>query len=183
MPDKPRQKIVQTVKDYGKRLFGFIRGRVKSDEDAEDILQEVWYQLSNAVNIDEIEQMSGWLFQVARNKIIDRYRKKTPDLLEESGRTDEDSDFDVMDMLLADEGNPETEYIREVFWRELFVALEELPENQRQVFVWNELEDMTLQQIADKTGENLKTVISRKGYAVKHLRKKLETIYYELLNY
>ena len=182
MPNKPRQKIVQTVKDYGKRLFGFIRGRVKSDEDAEDILQEVWYQLSNTVNIDEIEQMSGWLFQVARNKIIDRYRKKTPGLMEENSGTDEDGDFGMMDMLLADEANPETEYTREVFWRELFVALEELPENQRQVFVWNELEDTTLQEIADKTGENLKTVISRKGYAVKHLRKKLETIYYELLN-
>jgi RNA polymerase sigma factor (sigma-70 family) len=183
MTDKPRQKVVQTVKEYGKRLFGFIRGRVKSDEDAEDILQDVWYQLSNVVNVDEIEQMSGWLFQVARNKIIDRYRKKTPDSLEDLSYEDDEGEFNVMDILLADNGNPETEYIREVFWRELFAALEELPENQRQVFVWNELEDLTLQEIADKTGENLKTIISRKGYAMKHLRKRLETLYNDLLNF
>lgn len=183
MTDKPRQKVVHAVKEYGKRLFGFIRGRVKSDEDAEDILQDVWYQLSNVVNVDEIEQMSGWLFQVARNKIIDRYRKKTPDSLEDLSYEDDEGEFNVMDILLADNGNPETEYIREVFWRELFAALEELPENQRQVFVWNELEDLTLQEIADKTGENLKTIISRKGYAMKHLRKRLETLYNDLLNF
>ncbi|MDJ1495500.1 sigma-70 family RNA polymerase sigma factor [Cytophagaceae bacterium DM2B3-1] len=183
MVDKPRQKIVQTVKDYSKRLFGFIRGKVKSDEDAEDILQDVWYQLSNAVNIDEIEHMSGWLFQVARNKIIDKHRKKTPEALEEMGYEDEEGNFSIMEILLANDTNPETEYIRDAFWKELFVSLEELPEKQRQVFVWNELEDMTLQEIADKTGENLKTIISRKGYAVKHLRKKLEMLYSEFLNY
>lgn len=183
MVDKPTQKIVQTVKDYSKRLFGFIRGKVKSDEDAEDILQDVWYQLSNAVNIDEIEHMSGWLFQVARNKIIDKHRKKTPDALEEMGYEDEEGNFSIMEILLANDTNPETEYIRDAFWKELFISLEELPEKQRQVFVWNELEDMTLQEIADKTGENLKTIISRKGYAVKYLRKKLEMLYSEFLNY
>jgi len=76
--DPPRQKIVQTVKDYGKRLFRFIRGKVRSDEDAEDILQEVWYQLSHSVNVNEIGQMSSWLLRVARNKIIDKYRRHTP---------------------------------------------------------------------------------------------------------
>jgi RNA polymerase sigma factor (sigma-70 family) len=86
-------------------------------------------------------------------------------------------------MLLAGETNPETEYIRELFWQELFAALEELPENQRQVFIWNELEDMTLQQIADRTGEKLKTIISRKGYAVKHLRQRLKLLYKDFLTY
>jgi RNA polymerase sigma factor (sigma-70 family) len=183
MAERPGQKIIQTVKDYGKRLFGFIRGRVKSDEDAEDILQEVWYQLSNVVDVNEIEQMSGWLFQVARNKIIDKYRKKTPDSLDGMLYEDEEGEFTLKSILLADDTNPETEYLREVFWAELFAALQELPENQRQVFIWNELEDMTLQQIADQTGVSLKTIISRKGYAVKHLRQRLEALYNDFLNY
>lgn len=183
MADKPRQNIVQAVKDYGNRLYGFIRGKVNTDEDAEDILQDVWYQLSNAVKANEIEQMSGWLFTVARNKITDKYRKQTTYSLEEQSYEDEDGEFNLGEILLIEDSNPETEYLKELFWKELFTALEELPENQKQVFVWNELEDMTLQQIADRTGENLKTVISRKGYAVKHLRKRLETIYHEILNY
>ncbi len=183
MADQPRQKIVQIVKDYGNRLFRFIRGRVKSDEDAEDILQEVWYQLNNALNVGEIEQVSGWLFRVARNKIIDKRRKKKPDSLEDFSFVDEEGETLFKDFLLADDTNPETALLRELFWQELFVALETLPENQRQVFVWNELEDMTLQQIADKTGEKLKTIISRKGYAVKHLRQRLDTFYKEFLSY
>ncbi len=183
MADKPRQTILQAVKEYGSRLYGFIRGKVNTDEDAEDILQDVWYQLSNAVNADEIEQMSGWLFTVARNKITDKYRKQTTYSLEEQGYEDEDREFNFEEILIIEDSNPETEYLKELFWKELFIALDELPENQKQVFVCNELEDMTLQQIADKTGENLKTIISRKGYAVKHLRKRLETIYNEILNY
>ncbi|SDJ80791.1 RNA polymerase sigma factor, sigma-70 family [Catalinimonas alkaloidigena] len=180
--EPPGQKTVQIVSDYGKRLFRFIRGRVKSDEDAEDILQEVWYQLSNVVNLDEIEQMSGWLFRVARNKIIDRSRKRTPEALEDFRYQDEDGDFSFKEILLADTTNPELEFLRDAFWEELFAALDELPENQRQVFIWNELEDMTLQQIADQTGEKLKTIISRKGYAVKHLRRRLASLYNEFLS-
>lgn len=184
MANKNGSNIISTIKDYSKRLFGFIRGRVDSDEDAEDVLQDVWYQLSNVVNLDEIERMSGWLHQVARNKIIDRQRKKKPDLLDDYD-TDEDGDsLGIKEILLADDyENPETKYLRDIFWKELFAALEELPEAQREVFVWNELEDMTLQQIADKTGQNLKTIISRKGYAVKHLRSRLQTLYNELLTY
>ena len=179
----PRQKIVQTVKDYGKRLFRFIRGKVRSDEDAEDILQEVWYQLSHSVNVNEIEQMSSWLFRVARNKIIDKYRRKSPLPLDVPAYDEDEGAFLLKELLLTDPADPETEYFREVFWQALFAALEELPENQRQVFVWNELEEMTLQEIADKTGQNLKTIISRKGYAVKHLRKRLEVLYRDYFNY
>lgn len=182
MAPKAGNNIVTTIKEYGKRLFGFIRGKVNSDEDAEDVLQDVWYQLSNAVNLDEIEQMSGWLHQVARNKIIDRQRKKTPELMDDF-ETDDNS-FNFQEILLADDtDNPETQFLRDVFWKELFAALEEMPEKQRQVFVWNEMEDLTLQQIADQTGENLKTIISRKGYAVKHLRNRLQDLYTELLTY
>lgn len=181
--DSPSKKVIQTVKDYGNRLFGFIRGRVKTDEDAEDILQDVWYQLSHAVNAEDIGQMSGWLFKVARNKIIDKHRKKSTVSLDDFSADTEDGEYFYKDLLLMNDTDPEEEYLREVFWVELFSALDELPENQRNVFVWNELEDMTMQEIADKTGEKLKTIISRKRYAVKHLREKLESLYNDLLNY
>jgi RNA polymerase sigma factor (sigma-70 family) len=120
---------------------------------------------------------------VARNKIIDKYRRKTPLPLDVPAYDEGEGAFLLKEMLLADPADPETEYFREVFWQALFAALEELPENQRQVFVWNELEEMTLQEIAGKTGQNLKTVISRKGYAVKHLRKRLEGLYRDYFNY
>lgn len=177
------ENIVGAVKNYGKRLFGFIRNKVRSDEDAEDILQDVWYQLSKVVNLSEIEQISGWLYQVARNKITDKYRKKTTSTFGEFGFEDEEGEWSFTDFLPADVPTPGTEELRELFWEALFVALDELPENQRQVFVWNELEDITLQEIADKTGENLKTIISRKRYAVKHLRKRLENLYNEFINF
>jgi len=183
MEEIPRHNIVQTVKEYGRNLFGFIRKKVNSDEDAEDILQDVWYQLSKVLNIDEIETMSGWLYQVARNKIIDKYRRKSTTSLEDSFDDNDDTSFNLQDILLVESFNPETEALKELFWKELFVALDELPENQRQVFIWNELEDMTLQQIADHTGEKIKTIISRKGYAVKHLRRALASIYNEILFY
>jgi RNA polymerase sigma factor (sigma-70 family) len=183
MSETRNQRIGDTVRSYSNRLFGFIRGRVNSDEDARDILQDVWYQLSNVVNLDEISQLSGWLFQVARNKITDKYRKKKTLSIEDYEFLDEEGVWDFREILLADSNDPEIQQLREVFWDELLSALEELPENQRQVFVWNELEDMTLQEIADKTGEKLKTIISRKGYAVKHLRNRLEYLYNDFLNY
>jgi len=182
MAGPSKQNIVKTITDYGKGLFSFIRGRVKTEEDAEDILQDVWYQLSNVVDIDDIEQMSGWLFRVAKNKIIDKYRKKSPGALEDLEYENEDGGFDFNDILLADDDDPESVYLKELFWQELFIALDELPEAQRRVFVWNELEDKTLQQIADETGDNLKTIISRKGYAVKYLRQRLETFYNDFFN-
>lgn len=177
------QHIVETVSNYGKRLFGFIRGKVNSDEDARDILQDVWYQLSNVVNLDEIQQISGWLFSVARNKITDKYRKKSTESIEDLDYLDEGEDTDIREILFSANDDPAMKQLREVFWEELFTALDELPEKQRQVFIWNELEDMTLQEIADKTGENLKTIISRKGYAMKHLRNKLENLYEEFITY
>jgi len=179
---QPNQKIIETVKAYSKRLFAFIRGKVSSDHDAEDILQDVWYQLAGAADPDEIEQMSGWLFKVARNKIIDRHRKRKTESIEDHTFESDDGEIFVKTMLLQEGNDPESEYLKEVFWQEVFSALDDLPEKQRQVFIWNELEDMTLQQIADKTGKKLKTIISRKGYAVKHLRKKLEDLYVDLFD-
>lgn len=182
MPDKSKNNITQTVKQYGSKLMGFIRGRVNSSEDAEDILQDVWFQFANLTNIDEIENVSGWLYFVARNKITDSYRKKKPSSLENMGYDNGDEDnFSIKDVLLSDDSNnPELAFYKEFFWEELMAALNELPENQRQAFVLNELEEITLQQIAEIQEENIKTVISRKGYAVKHLRKRLKHLYTEL---
>ena len=180
---RQQQNIIQTIKEYGRQLFGFIRSRVGTEEDAEDILQDVWFQLSSLPEVEAIESVSGWLYRVAKNKIIDRSRKKQTRSLEEFATEDEEVSFHMPDLLLADEPAPETEHLRQLFWEELFAALKELPEKQRTVFVLNELEDMTLQQIADKEGENLKTVISRKRYAVQHLRNRLEKLYKEIINY
>jgi RNA polymerase sigma factor (sigma-70 family) len=169
-----QQSIINIIQSYGKRLFNFIRSRVQNDEDAEDILQDVWYQLTSIIDAQPIEQISSWLYRISRNKIIDNKRKHRPLLYEDFAYEDENGETVLPEGLLEDSLNPEKEYesayIREIF----FSALSELPEKQRQVFVWNELEDLTLQEIADKTGENIKTIISRKRYAVARLRELLK---------
>lgn len=181
MPESRKKNIASIVSDYGRRLFRFVRGRVNSEEDAEDIMQDIWYQLSRLTNLDDLENAGAWLYRVARNKISDLYRRRQPDDLEQYGYEDEEGEWQFKDILLMDtSGDPDLALFKDLFWRELLAALDELPENQRQVFILNELEDLTLQEIADQTGENLKTIISRKGYAVKHLRKKLAYLYQEL---
>lgn len=181
MEEKPKNTISSTVSKFGKGLTSFVRGKVNSSEDAEDVLQDVWYQLSNFSNIDDIESMSGWLFQVAKNKITDLYRKKKPEALENYSYENDEGEFSFKEILLLDDSeNPDLALFKELFWSELLKALDELPENQKQVFILNEIEDLTLQEIADQTNENIKTIISRKGYAVKYLRKKLNYLYQEL---
>jgi RNA polymerase sigma factor (sigma-70 family) len=176
------QYVKQTVKDYGKRLFSFIRSRVNTNEDAEDILQDVWYQLS-IINSGSIEQLGAWLYRVAQNKIIDRYRKQKPEAIEDYSYEDEDGEMNFKEILLQDEEDDvELKYLKKLFWEELFTALGELPEAQRKVFVLNELEDKTFQEIADETGENIKTLISRKRYAVFYLRERLSILYEEIVN-
>jgi RNA polymerase sigma factor (sigma-70 family) len=179
--DKPKQNIIEAVRDYGRRLFYFIRGRVASDEDAEDILQDVWFQFTNVMNSEPIEQTSAWLYRVARNRIIDKYRKVEPDSLEEMLGDDEKNEFDFRELLLAGDEDPETEHLRNLFCEQLFAALDELPEEQKQVFVLNELEDISFNEIALRTGEKINTLISRKRYAVLHLRKRLEQLHKEIL--
>ncbi|HTB05986.1 MAG TPA: sigma-70 family RNA polymerase sigma factor [Bacteroidia bacterium] len=183
LSEEKSQNIIQVVQDYGKRLFSFIRGRVNTDEDAQDILQDVWYQFSNVAETEPIEQVSSWLFTVARNRITDKYRKQKMQSLEDFVYEDEDGEVNYKDILLMDKVTPEDEQLKHVFWEELFKALDELPEEQKQVFVWNELDDMTFREISEKTGENIKTLISRKRYAVAHLRARLQTLHNELLNY
>ena len=182
MSQTERDNIIgETVKNYGGKLLSFIRPKVRNTEDAEDILQEVWYQFSNLTNIGEIVNIGGWLYRVSNNKIIDKYRKKTTDNLEDFVYEDEEGSFTVKDILLLDDSeNPELLAFREEVWKELFAALEELPENQRLVFVENEIEGKKLQEIADEQGENIKTIISRKNYAVKHLRKRMVILYKDL---
>jgi RNA polymerase sigma factor (sigma-70 family) len=182
MAETAKQNIVGTISEYGKRLFGFIRSKVRSEEDAEDLLQDVWYQFSNLSNINEIESVSGWLYQVARNKVTDFYRKKKSTSIEDYTYENEDGELNFKEILLADESDPASKLFKEVFWEELMAGLDELPPNQREVFILNELEDMTLQEIADKTNESIKTIISRKSYAVKHLRKRLSNLYNEFNN-
>jgi len=174
------QGILYAVQNYGKRLQSFIRSRVKNDQDAEDILQDVWVQLSCIIDTEPIDQLSAWLYRVSRNKIIDKSRKHKTLSLEDFGYEDEDGEMVFPEAILSDSLEHETEFDREYIREHYLKALSELPEKQRQVFIWNELEGLTLQQIADKTGESIKTIISRKRYAVAQLQKKLQPIYNEL---
>src|ERR1700712_5678556 len=184
MPEDKNSHIIHTIRSYGKSLLGFIRRRVNSDADAEDILQDVWYQFSSVINSQPIEQTGAWLYKVATNKITDKHKKKSETLLDDMlVGSDEDPDDDGTDfkaILLTEASTPETEYLRNLFWEELFIALDELPETQRQVFIWQELEDKPFEEIAKLTGENVNTLISRKRYAVLHLRKRLKQLYKEI---
>jgi RNA polymerase sigma factor (sigma-70 family) len=176
------ESIKTTIKSYGKKLYSFIRNRVGTNEDAEDILQDVWYQLSN-LDSGLPEQIGAWLYRVAQNKIIDKYRKQKPDSIEDYSYEDEEGEMNFRDILLSDESDDaETGYLKKLFWEELLEALSELPNVQREVFVKNEIEDMKLKDIADETGESIKTVISRKRYAVIYLRERLRSLYEEIIN-
>jgi RNA polymerase sigma factor (sigma-70 family) len=182
MPEDRNSHILQTIKSYGKNLLSFIRGKVKSDADAEDILQDVWYQFSSVINAGPIEQTGAWLYKVANNKITDKHRKKSESLLDDmvSGSSDDADEDDLTDfksILLTESNTPETEYLRNLFWEQLFFALDELPAKQRQVFIWNELEDISFAEMAEMTGDNIQTLVSRKRYAVIHLRDRLKELY------
>jgi RNA polymerase sigma factor (sigma-70 family) len=179
-----KNNIASVIGRFGKRLMGFIRQRVGNEADAEDILQDVWYQLTLAVDTTPIEQMSGWLFAVARNKIIDRYRKKQPESLDHLLRLSEgEGGSELAGLLLDNSGNPETAHLRALFWQELQNALDQLPEEQRAVFIWNELGELSFREIAELTGENVNTLLSRKRYAVLHLRDRLLALYHDIIEH
>jgi len=179
MHEDKNSYLLKTIQDYGKGLLSFISRRVNSNEDAQDILQDIWYQLSLVVNTSPVEQTGAWLYRVARNKITDKYRKHSESLLDDIF-SDEEEEPDYSTLLYPDSATPETEYLRNLFWEQLFAALDELPVEQKQVFVWQELEDVPFQEIADRTGINVQTLVSRKRYAVLHLRKRLKQLYDEL---
>lgn len=182
MSADPKQNITQIINTYSKRLMGFIRKRVARQADAEDILQDVFYQLVQTVK--PIEDAGAWLFAVTRNKITDQQRKHKPDLFSDIYSDEEDEeDMDWKAILFDNSSNPETEYMRAFFWEELNNSLHELPVEQREVFVLNELEGVPFKEIAAETGETVNTLLSRKRYAVLHLRNKLKVLHDELLNY
>jgi RNA polymerase sigma factor (sigma-70 family) len=182
MTAEQKNNITRVINDYSRRLLGFIRKRVKNDADAQDILQDVFYQFIG--NTKPIEQVTAWLFTVARNKITDRQRKHRPEALEDLyGTDDNDTSFDWTELFLDNSDNPETEYLRTLFWEALNNALDELPPEQRQVFVLNEIDGVPFKEIAAQTGETVNTLLSRKRYAVLHLRERLRGLKDELLNY
>ena len=183
MSEERNNNITSTIKDISKRLFGFIKQRVASTEDAEDILQDVFYQFAG--NTEPIEQAGSWLYRVARNKITDSYRKQKLPLADDIlGSADGDDDMiDWKEMLLASDENPETAYLRNLFWEALQQALDELPAEQRTVFVQNEIDGVPFKDIEQQTGVSVATLISRKRYAVLHLRNRLSVLKNELLNY
>lgn len=183
MTSERNNNITRIIKSIRKQLLGFIKQRVNNSEDAEDILQDVFYQLAGST--EPIEQVTGWLYKVARNKITDNYRKKKLPLADDilnSWQTNDEL-FDWKEYLLADDGNPETEYLRNLFWEALQKALEELPPEQRDVFIQNEMEGIPFKDIEQQTGVSVATLISRKRYAVLHLRDRLSILKDELLNY
>lgn len=172
------EDITESVQKNRNRLFGFIRNRVNSDEDAEDILQEVWYQLSRIISLDEIENLSAWLFRVARNRITDFYRKSGEESYDNWLEGEEGMGW--REILFGVPENGIDEMYKELFWDTLMSALDELPEKQKEAFVKTELEGLKLKDLAEERGESIKTITSRKAYAVKHLRKRLKELYDEL---
>ena len=182
MTESKANSITAIVKDYRRRLLGFIRKRVTNEADAEDILQDVFYQLLG--NKEPIDQVASWLFTVARNKIIDSKRKKQPLATDFLFSNTEDVEMgEWMDILMDDSSNPETVYLRNLFQETLKEALNELPEEQKQAFVLNELDGIPFKKISDETRIPVNTLISRKRYAVLYLREKLAVLHDALKNY
>lgn len=183
MSTDQKRAITRVVNDAGRRLMRFIRARVSSDADAEDVLQDVWQQLITSLDAGPVEQVGAWLYTVARNRIIDRSRRARTTSLDALVEADDDpTDVELAEFLLRDDKTPATEHLRNVFWEQLHAALSELPEAQRQVYVWHELEGLSFQDIAEFTGENVNTLLSRKRYAVLHLRNRLAAVRDEFLS-
>ena len=179
------ERLTETIGREQGRLRNFIRRRVADEADAEDILQEVFYELIEAYRLTKpIEQVGAWLYRVARNRIIDRFRKKKPKPFSAAGDPgDEGGDSLSIEELLPslDEG-PEAAYARGILFEELDAALDELPEEQREVFVAHEIQGISFKEISAETGVGISALLSRKHYAVLHLRRRLQSIYDEFVN-
>lgn len=180
----PQITVSDVILKEGNRLFNFIRKRVKSNLDAEDILQDVYFQLAKISNeINSIERMSAWLFQIARNKITDNYRKKKNvnfSELSKVGNEDEGTMF--FEDFISDEGDLQDDLLtRDLVWEVLEESLDELPAEQREVFEMHEFEGMPFKKISEITGVQVNTLLSRKRYATVFLREKLNEVYNELI--
>jgi RNA polymerase sigma factor (sigma-70 family) len=173
------------LKERGK-LLGFIRSRVSNVEEAEDILQDVFYQfVSGFKDIQSLDRVTSWLYSVARNKIIDRYRRDAarPQRTDfEVGAGHDDGTPLTLQEILPDlDSTPESAMIREAIWDEITDALAELPADQREIFIQNEMEERSFREISEETGVSINTLLSRKRYAILALRKRLQTFYDEML--
>src|SRR5271167_905947 len=175
------RRITEAVKQEQSRLRNFIRRRVPDPADAEDILQEVFYELVEANRLlMPIEHVTGWLFRVARNRITDLFRKKKPESFSDAAVVnDEEELLQSEDLLPSPDAGPDALYARSVLLDELGFALDELPEEQRDVFVGHEIEGRSFKEMAAETGVSVNTLLSRKRYAVLHLRERLQSIYDE----
>ena len=180
MTEQERQ-ISEIVAEERSRLRNFIRRRVPDPSDAEDIVREVFYELVEANRLlMPIEHVTGWLFRVARNRITDLFRKKKPGTFSDAAIVDEDGEaLRIEDLLPSPDAGPEALYFRSVLLDELELAIDELPEEQREVFVAHELEGRSFKEMAAETGVNVNTLLSRKRYAMRHLRERLQDVYDE----
>jgi RNA polymerase sigma factor (sigma-70 family) len=175
------QRISEVVKRERSRLLNFIRRRVADPGDAEDILQDVFYRLVEANRLlMPIEHVTGWLFRVARNRITDLFRKREPENFSDVVAHDDD-ELGFEDLLPSPEAGPEALYARRLLLDELEFALDELPEEQREVFVAHELEGRSFKELAAQSGVSMNTLLSRKRYAVLHLRERLQRVYDEFV--
>jgi RNA polymerase sigma factor (sigma-70 family) len=176
------QRLTEVVKREQSRLRNFIRRRVPDPRDAEDILQDVFYELVEANRLlMPIDHVTGWLFRVARNRITDLFRKKKPESFGDSNVVDADEEpARLEDLLPSPDAGPDALYARNVLLNELELAVDDLPEEQRDVFVAHELEGRSFKEIAAETGVSVNTLLSRKRYAVLHLRERLQRVYDDL---
>lgn len=185
MSPKESEKIGSVYKDERKRLLGYIRNRIPDSVEAEDILQDVFYQLTVGFNdIRRMETVTAWLYKVADNKITDLFRKKKPVTMSylENAKDDDDGPLSLEEILPSLGSTPEDEEIKDLIWETIEDTLSQLPEEQKDVFVSNEFEDMSFREISGKTGVGINTLISRKRYAVLALREKLGELYKLLKN-
>jgi len=182
MTEQDRQ-ISDVVAEERSRLRNFIRKRVANDADVEDLLQEVLYELVEANRLlMPIEHVTGWLLRVARNRITDLWRKKRPENFSDAALEDEDGELlQLEDLLPSPAAGPEALYVRNVLLEELEFALDELPDEQREVFVAHELEGRSFKELSRESGVSVNTLLSRKRYAVLHLRERLQRIYDEFM--
>lgn len=180
------QRLEDAVRDNRNRLFAFIRQRVENNTDAEDVLQDVFEELTEAYRLPvPIEQVTSWLIRVAKNKIIDRYRKKKTLALEDqrfSTGEGEDEPLLISDLLSGNTSSPDSTFDNNLLWNMIEEGLDELPAEQRDVFVWHELDQKSFIEISKETGVSVNTLLSRKRYAVLHLREKLRDVYEEMFN-
>ena len=183
MNEQDRQ-ISEIFAEERSRLRNFIRRRVADSRDAEDILQEIFYKLWEANSLlMPIDHVTGWLFRVARNSVVDLFRKQKPERFSDNSVADEDDELPQWeDLLPSPDAGPEALYVRRVLLDELELALDELPDEEREVFVAHELEGRSFKELSAESGVNVNTLLSRKRYAVLHLRERLQNIYDEFTN-